>query len=79
MGSTCVVHDSSYIMDLGPDMCLTGVVIYCTISQLTANRAVAKHSISADNGEMLCSTISKFVLHVVLLRFSSLYQPVKIY
>ena len=78
MGSTCVVHDSNYIMDMGPDMCLTGVVIYCTISQLTANRAVAKQSTSADNGEMLGSTISQLILHVVLRRFSSPYQPVKI-
>ena len=79
MGSTCVVHNSSYIMDRGPDMCLTGVVIYCTISQLTANRAVAKHSTSADNGEMLGSIISHLSVHVVLRRFSSPYKPVKIY
>ena len=79
MGSTCVVHNRSYIMDMGPDMCLTGVVIYCTISQLMANHAVAKQSTSADNGEMLGSIISQLILHVVLRRFSSPYQPVKIY
>jgi hypothetical protein len=53
VGSVCNVR--SYMVDLGLEVCLTGVVIYFSGSRLTTKCAVAKQLTSADNfhGEIL--------------------------
>ena len=81
MGSFCVVHEGSYMVDLDSEVCLTGVVIYCTNSRLTAKCAVAERSTSADNhhGEILGGMISQISLRTTSRCFSSPRQAIKIY
>ena len=55
MGSLCIVHDGSYLVDLDTEVCLAGLVIFCTISRQTLKCAVAERSSEAGNyrGEIL--------------------------
>ena len=77
MGSVCAVHNESSMLDLDSEVCLAGVVIYCTNLRLAAKCAVAGKSTSVDNyrKEIYSGIISQLILSTILHRISSPYRP----
>ena len=59
MGSLCIVHDGSYMVDLDTEVFSAGLMIFCTISGQTFKCAVAGRSSEAGNyrGEILGGVI----------------------
>ena len=81
MGSLCIVHDVSCMVDLDTEVCSAGLMIFCTISGQTLKCAVAERSSEAGNyrGEILGGIICQLILRAASRRMSSPYRAVAIH
>ena len=63
-GSLEIVHDGSFMVDLDPEVCSAGFIIYCNQSNQTAIGSVVEKTSSADNsrGEILGGIMVQLVL-----------------
>ena len=81
MGSLCIVHDGSYMVDLDSEVCSAGLVMFCKISRQTLKCAVAERSAEAGNyrGEILGGIICQLILRAASRRKTSPYRAVAIH
>jgi hypothetical protein len=43
IGSLCIVHDGSYMLEMSTTICLAGVIMYCKTSKCWLKLSIAEH------------------------------------
>jgi hypothetical protein len=65
--SLCIAHNESYMSEESPDLCLVGVIIFCSSTQQWLKLSVAELSDAANNycRELLGALIALLILRAV--------------